>query len=244
MVPLSYPVERMEGETVELPSDAIERVVQLFRESMARVAEFEQLADSGKELLHGYRQGLEFLRRPPIKRSDLVEKIINSNETQRLKSYFEERKCFNECDSVNNINKLNTCYCGLLDYLTRAKAFVTKLEVLKEETITAMQCANDASIQLCKDPSNIVEEADDTSTSTEGSVSSPSHDQKHKISEYALMTDFIYNMVKKEYTMQEIIVTSLSFKTQSEELESYCLMWSLRPNFDDDVMAEAWELIF
>ncbi|KAL9674080.1 hypothetical protein QQ045_030349 [Rhodiola kirilowii] len=161
----------MEGETVELPSDAIERVVQLFRESMA------------------------------------------------------------------------------------TKAFVTILEVLKEETITAMQCANDASIQLCKDPSNIVEEADDTSTSTEN---------------MPLMTDFICNMVKKEYTMQvnsifslaskeasqavitascclacaqETIVTSLSFKTQSEELESYCrLMWSLRPNFDDDVMAEAWEL--
>ncbi|KAL9683169.1 hypothetical protein QQ045_014986 [Rhodiola kirilowii] len=121
MVSLSYPVERKEGETVELPSDAIERVVQLFKESMARVAEFEQLADNRKELLHGYRQGLESLRRPPIK---------------------------------------------------RAKDFVTKLEVLKEETITAMQCANDASIQLCKDPSNIVEEADDTSTSTEGSVSS------------------------------------------------------------------------
>uniref|UniRef100_A0A7N0UBT1 DUF7795 domain-containing protein n=1 Tax=Kalanchoe fedtschenkoi TaxID=63787 RepID=A0A7N0UBT1_KALFE len=110
----------MVGDNVELSSEAKERVVHLFRDSMTRLAKFEELADVGSRLLQGYQQGLEFLRRPPIKKSDLVEKIIKANETEQLKSYFGEKsKCVNTFDAVENINKLHACDSGLKDHLTR-----------------------------------------------------------------------------------------------------------------------------
>ena len=43
--------------------------------------------------------------------------------------------------------------------------------------------------------------------------------------------------------IQENIVTCLSLKTSTEELESYCMLWSLHPYIDDEVMHEAWSLI-
>lgn len=47
----------------------------------------------------------EFLQRPPIKKSDLVEKIIKSNETEGLKSYLGEiTRCKNSYEVVENIN--------------------------------------------------------------------------------------------------------------------------------------------
>ncbi|XP_058746208.1 uncharacterized protein LOC131619085 [Vicia villosa] len=39
----------------------------------------------------------------------------------------------------------------------------------------------------------------------------------------------IYGMVQQDYLMQERIVSALDLNVSSEELESYCLMWSLRP---------------
>lgn len=48
---------------------------------------------------------VEFLRRPPIDRtSELIENIVKSNETKRVKSYFESG-CINVHDSVQNMSK-------------------------------------------------------------------------------------------------------------------------------------------
>uniref|UniRef100_A0A7N0TMB5 DUF7795 domain-containing protein n=2 Tax=Kalanchoe fedtschenkoi TaxID=63787 RepID=A0A7N0TMB5_KALFE len=235
----------MEGDNVELSSEAKERIIRLFRDSMTRLAKFEELADVGSRLLQGYRQGLEFLRRPPIKKSDVVEKIIKANETERLKSYFGEKsKCINTSDALENINKLNACDSGLKDHLTRAKAIVTELEMLVEETATATLCTKEVSILLCKAP-NDMSDAAAAPTRHEESVSPPSPAQSSEASEleYALMTGIICSMVRQEYAMQEKIVTSLNFKVSSEELESYCLMWSIRPNINDDIMRMAWKLI-
>ncbi|CAI9767477.1 unnamed protein product [Fraxinus pennsylvanica] len=41
----------------------------------------------------------------------------------------------------------------------------------------------------------------------------------------------------------ERIVRSLNLKSSPGELESYCLMWSLRPFVDDDIIREAWSLV-
>lgn len=43
--------------------------------------------------------------------------------------------------------------------------------------------------------------------------------------------------------LQEKIVSALNFKTSSGELESYCLMWSLRPFINDEIMQQAWKLV-
>ncbi|GJY71869.1 hypothetical protein Tco_0475572 [Tanacetum coccineum] len=42
---------------------------------------------------------------------------------------------------------------------------------------------------------------------------------------------------------EEKIVSALNLKTSSGELESYCLMWSLRPFVNDEIMHQAWRLI-
>lgn len=48
---------------------------------------------------------VEFLRRPPIDRtSELIENVVKSNETKRVKSYFESG-CLNVHDSVQNMSK-------------------------------------------------------------------------------------------------------------------------------------------
>lgn len=43
--------------------------------------------------------------------------------------------------------------------------------------------------------------------------------------------------------LQERIVTTLNLKSLSGELESYCLMWSLRPFINDEIVHQAWRLI-
>ena len=42
--------------------------------------------------------------------------------------------------------------------------------------------------------------------------------------------------------LQERIVSALSIKAPSLELQSYCLMWDLRPYIDDNVMHLAWKM--
>ncbi|KAJ6860860.1 hypothetical protein NC651_037054 [Populus alba x Populus x berolinensis] len=64
-----------------------------------------------------------------------------------------------------------------------------------------------------------------------------------EMTNYAVLMGIIYSMVKQDYVMQERIVNSLNLKSLSGELESYCVMWSLRPFIMDEVMHHAWRLI-
>lgn len=45
------------------------------------------------------------------------------------------------------------------------------------------------------------------------------------------------------HLFQERIVTSLNLTSSSGEMESYCLMWSLHPYINDEIMQQAWRLI-
>lgn len=69
------------------------------------------------------------------------------------------------------------------------------------------------------------------------------HLEKSKVTDYAAMMGIIYAMLKQDYTMQEKIVSSLNLKSSAGELESYCLMWSLRPFVNDEIMFQAWKLV-
>ena len=44
--------------------------------------------------------------------------------------------------------------------------------------------------------------------------------------------------------LQEKIVRSLSLKTSFDELDTYTLMWSLRPFVEDEIMNRAWKCIY
>lgn len=90
------------------------------------------------------------------------------------------------------------------------------------------------------------------------------------VTDYAVLMGVIYSMVKQDYLMQvlkpdlpflsfvfvgvkfiyiphpllqERIVSALNLKSSSGELESYSLMWSLRPFINNDIMDHAWKLI-
>lgn len=53
----------------------------------------------------------------------------------------------------------------------------------------------------------------------------------------------IVTNIRMLFRLQEKIVSSLNLKTSSGELETYCLMWSLRPFVNDEIMQKAWRLI-
>lgn len=229
----------MGSDVGKLKSELKEKVLKLFQDFMTRLAKLEELGTSGSKLLTGFKQGLEFLRRPPIDRtSELIENIVKSNETKRVKSYFESG-CINVRDSVQNMSKLRTSLLGLSDHLSKAKSILKELECLLEDVSSAIQTAIE-----CLPPAwdnDFSNGLDLQATNDEDMKSSDL--QEPEMKEIAAMMGIIYSMLKKDYAMQEKIVSSLNLKSLSVELESYCLMWSLRPFINDEIMHRAWRLI-
>ncbi|KDP32151.1 hypothetical protein JCGZ_12612 [Jatropha curcas] len=222
-----------------MESQLKETIFQIFKEFLTRVAKLEELGSVGSRLLVGFQQGLEFLRRPPINRkSELVENIIRTNETERVKSYLAAG-CINNHDRIQNLNKLNTCLVGLRDHLTKAKNILNELETLLEDFATAIKTAGGSSSILRNE---VLGEKFDQQATTNQETSSLDL-QEFEMTDYAALMASIYSMVKQDYVMQERIVTSLNLKSLSGELESYFLMWSLRPFVNDDIMHQAWKLI-
>ncbi|BFG35694.1 hypothetical protein CerSpe_219670 [Prunus speciosa] len=217
-----------------LNSEIEDQVFNLFEDFMARVAKFDDLVNLGSILLTGFQQGLEFMRRPPVeKTSELVKNIIRANETQRVKSYIEAG-CINSDDGKQ---KVHTCELGIRDHLSKGKIILNELECLVEDVIGAME--NLSPFQDDSFADSLNEEA---STDDKEEITS-SRPKRNKVTDYALRMGIIYSMVKQDYMMQERVVSALNVKSSSGELESYCLMWSLRPFIDSEVMDHAWKLI-
>ncbi|VVA27064.1 PREDICTED: LOC109833805 isoform [Prunus dulcis] len=221
-----------------LNSEIEDQVFNLFKDFMARVAKFDDLVNLGSILLTGFQQGLEFLRRPPVeKTSELVKNIIRANETQRLKSYIEAG-CINSDDGVQNTNKLHTCQLGLRDHLSKGKSILNELECLVEDVNGAME-----NLSPFQDDSFADRLNEEASTDDKEEIAS-SLPKRNEVTDYAECMGIIYSMVKQDYMMQERVVSALNAnKSSSGELESYCLMWSLRPFINSEVMDHAWKLI-
>ncbi|PSR87871.1 DNA double-strand break repair Rad50 ATPase [Actinidia chinensis var. chinensis] len=230
----------MESEEHVLISELKKKILQIFSDFMTRVTQFEELGAVGNRFLVGFHQGLEFLRQPPInKTSKLVNSVIRANETERVLKYFEAG-CVNTHDSVQNISKLHTCQLGLKDHLSKAKCIVNELEVSVKEVTGVMQTANESKPYLMDNVTG--EEFGPEATAYDEEIAS-SDLQKPEITDYVAMMGVIYSMVKNDYIMQERIISSLGLKSSSGELESYTLMWSLRPFVNDEIMHQAWRLI-
>ncbi|KAI8018903.1 hypothetical protein LOK49_LG04G03193 [Camellia lanceoleosa] len=231
----------MESEEHVLISELNEKIFQIFSDFMSRVTKFEELVAVGSRLLVGFHQGLEFLRRPPInKTSELIERIFKANETRRVLTYVESG-CINAHDSIQNISNLHTCQVGLRDHLNKAKCLVDELEGLVKEVTVAMQAANESKPHLQGKVTQYEFGPEATMYDKEEIVSSEL--QKPEVTDYAAMMGIIYSMVKLDYIMQEKIISSLNLKSSSGELESYSLMWSLRPFMNDEIMHQAWRFI-
>ncbi|XP_050205431.1 uncharacterized protein LOC126655342 [Mercurialis annua] len=229
-------METREYEKVK--SEFQEKILQIFIDFSTRIAKIEELGAVGSRLLRGFHQGLEFLRRAPINtKAELMKRIIEANETERVKSYFAAG-CINNQDRIQNLSKLNTCLLGLHDHLTKAKSILNELENLLEDLTSTISSFNKSLSLENEALCGKFEQA--TINQEERSPSSP---QELAMTDYAVLMGIIYSMVKQDYAMQEKVVMSLNLKSLSEEMESYCLMWSLRPFVNDEIMNQAWKLI-
>ncbi|KAM0972196.1 hypothetical protein ACFX2K_020138 [Malus domestica] len=219
-----------------------DKVINLFKDFMARLDNFDELVATGSTLLVDFQQGLEFLRRPWIEEtSDLVKNIIRGNETKRVKSYVEAG-CLNADDGRRNISKeVHTCQLGLCDHLSKGKNVLNELECLLEDVNGALQTAM-GNLPNFQDDS-FADKLNEEACNGDKEEFTSSHPKRNEVTNYVVMMGVIYSMVKQDYMMQERIVSALNLKSSSGELESYCLMWSLRPFINNEFMDYAWKLI-
>ncbi|KAL8242172.1 hypothetical protein R6Q59_012474 [Mikania micrantha] len=222
----------MERSETKLNPETKGKVAQIFPHFMARVAKFEELAAAGNKFLINFRQGLEFIRRPSIdKTSEIFEKVIKANNTDRIQSYIKAGYVHNSSRAEN----LNKCK-RLLNVSTLSKNIINELKCFVEDVKQAIEAASETSqayhADLDFEAATCSEEGNDLFIP-----------EKPGDIDYATMVAVVFSMVKQDYTMQEKIVSSLSLKTSSGELESYFLMWSLHPFVNDEIMHQAWSLV-
>ncbi|KAF5179165.1 Fad-binding protein, partial [Thalictrum thalictroides] len=120
--------------------------------------------------------------------------------------------------------EVNTCQQGLEDHLSKAKGELNELQMLMDELVCVVQTANTSTSQ-CQDEqfSDVVLHAKEEIEYTPLI--------KPEVSDYTVMMAI------------EKIVTSLSLNSSPGELETYHLMWSVRPFVNDDTMHQAWRFI-
>ncbi|XP_023764720.1 uncharacterized protein LOC111913232 isoform X1 [Lactuca sativa] len=221
-------------EDTRLNSEITEKVVQIFSHFMERVAKYEEQVVAGNRFLDTFRQALDFIRRSSIDNtSQLFENVIKANNTDRMQSYIKAGYT-HASDRAENLNKLHKSHIQLLDIANKENNIIKELESLVEDLNLAIESANETL------PQDLTPDLDDIFNEEQKVSFVP---EKSKVIDYATMVALVYSMVKKDYLMQEKIVSSLNLKTSSGELETYCLMWSLRPFVNDEIMQKAWRLI-
>uniref|UniRef100_A0A2P2KDY2 Uncharacterized protein MANES_13G105100 n=1 Tax=Rhizophora mucronata TaxID=61149 RepID=A0A2P2KDY2_RHIMU len=95
----------MASEEGKLKANLKEKVFQTLKDFLTGVTKLEELGAIGSKFLSSFRQGLEFLRRPPINsKSELIAEILKANETKRLKSYVAAG-CVTSHNSIQNTSK-------------------------------------------------------------------------------------------------------------------------------------------
>ncbi|XP_021909259.1 uncharacterized protein LOC110823223 [Carica papaya] len=220
-------------------SELKQRIFKIFKDFLTRVTKLEELGRVGSRLLLNFQEGLEFLRRPPINRtSELIEKILKVNETERLRSYIEAGG-INSHDAVKSMDKLHICLHGLHDHVTKAKIMLSELECLLEDVESTMRTVNECPSPRDKEMNNGLE----NQVSMEKDEMTLYGPEESEITEFGILMGIIYSMLKQDYLMQERIVKALNLTSSSGELESYNLMWSLRPFVKDEIMHQAWRYI-
>ncbi|XP_061361077.1 uncharacterized protein LOC133304989 isoform X2 [Gastrolobium bilobum] len=217
-------------------SDLKEEIFHKFRDFMTGITKIDELGSAGSRLLSGFQQALEFIRRPPIDtNSKLVNKIIVANETKRVESYVNSG-CRNPNDGVQSV--------------TNSKVILNELEGLLGDVTSALQnvhgnlfALSDLDFDVELNEQAIYNDLEENAASSHSQSTDVTTTRKMKNTDVARLADLmaiLYSMVKRDYLMQERIVSALNLKLSSEELESYCQMWSLRPFINDEIVHQAW----
>ncbi|KAH1191205.1 hypothetical protein GmHk_20G058545 [Glycine max] len=157
--------------------------------------------------------------------------------------------------------EVRSCTHGLCNHISKAKEILNELEGLLGDVTNAIQTTDgnllalsdlDFDVELNEpvtyndlnsNDTFTQEEKDALSRSQSPDVTTTKKKKSIDVPHLAMVMAFIYSMVKQDYLMQEKIVSALDVKMPSEELESYCQMWSLRPFINDEIVHQAWEHI-
>ncbi|XP_033128093.1 uncharacterized protein LOC103873476 isoform X2 [Brassica rapa] len=223
---------------MEVRSELKQNIYEIFKDFMTGITKLEELDNATNIFLLRFQQGLCLLKRSPILTSSkLIENILKNNETRRLKSYVEAG-CINIDDAARSTRALHTSLSGLSDHLIKAQSLLSDLERLTDDAALAIETATKLSTQLDE------ESSDDLRQVTSEENETVHFAQEPEVTEYATIIAVVYSMVKQNYVMQEKIVRSLSLKTSFDELDTYTLMWSLRPFVEDEIMNRAWKCIY
>ncbi|KAH0922151.1 hypothetical protein HID58_022169 [Brassica napus] len=221
---------------MEARSELNLKVYDIFKEFMTGITKLEELGNAANTFLLRFQQGLCLLKRSPmLTSSTLIKNLIKSNETRRLKSYIDFG-CINIDDAAKSTKALHTSISGLSDHLINAQSLLSELERLTDEAALAIETATTTQLD--------VESCDELRQVTSDEENEIVHFlQEPEVTEYATVIAVVYNMVKQNYVMQEKIVRSLSLKTSFDELDTYTMMWSLRPFVEDKIMNRAWKYL-
>ncbi|XP_013629286.1 PREDICTED: uncharacterized protein LOC106335334 [Brassica oleracea var. oleracea] len=221
---------------MEVRSELKQNIYEIFKDFLTGITKLEELDNATNIFLLRFQQGLCLLKRSPIVTSSkLIENILKNNETRRLKSYVEAG-CINIDDAARSTRDLHTSLSGLSDHLIKAQSLLSDLERLTDDAALAIETATKLSTQLDE------ESSDDLRQVTSEENETVPFAQEPEVTEYATVIAVVYSMVKQNYVMQEKVVRSLSLKTSFDELDTYTLMWSLRPFVEDEIMNRAWKL--
>ncbi|CDY08159.1 BnaA06g15670D [Brassica napus] len=208
---------------MEARSELNLKVYDIFKEFMTGITKLEELGNAANTFLLRFQQGLCLLKRSPmLTSSTLIKNLIKSNETRRLKSYIDSG-----CINIDDAAKSTKASQSLLSELER----LTDEAALAIETATTTQLDVESCDELRQVPSDEENEI-------------VHFLQEPEVIEYATVIAVVYSMVKQNYVMQEKIVRSLSLKTSFDELDTYTMMWSLRPFVEDKIMNRAWKCIY
>ncbi|CAF2110621.1 unnamed protein product [Brassica napus] len=206
---------------MEARSELKLKVYDIFKEFMTGITKLEELGNAANTFLLRFQQGLSLLKRSPmVTSSTLIKNLIKNNETRRLKSYIESGSIIID-DAAKSTKALHKSLSGLSDHLIKAQSLLSELERLTDE---AIETATTTQLD--------VESGDELRHVTSDEENETVHFlQEPEVTEYATVIAVVYSMVKQNYVMQEKIVRSLSLKTSFDELDTYTMMWSLRPSW-------------
>ncbi|OVA06817.1 hypothetical protein BVC80_8723g22 [Macleaya cordata] len=227
-------------ENNEVVSDLDERASQIFSDFMVRITKFEELVSVGSRFLGGFHQHLELLRKRPLQISEVVDGVLKANQTTRVKAYVKSG-CINVNDGVQSVIKLNECQIGFQEHISRAKELLYEVECLMDAVLKVLHSVSETTFKYeVKHPTDglVAHQA-----KLEKEEMESVYPRKPSVSDYATMMGSMYIMLKQDYIMQEKIISSLELYPSSEELESYSLMWTLRPYIKDEIIHEAWRYI-
>ncbi|XP_057851294.1 uncharacterized protein LOC131061570 isoform X1 [Cryptomeria japonica] len=209
---------------------------EMFSTFLAKTIRFEELGKVGGELLSRFHQELDLFRRQPLNEtSQVLENIIQMNQTERLRTYIDAGCRHFHVDAQVTI-KLNNSLEGLKKHIEQAQELLKDMECIFNKATSLM---NEAISLLMEDLLISEEHSIDGLSGTESNEQGSHDDQKLEISDYVSMMSVVYGMLRQDYAMQEKVVSDLQLDTSSEILQTYCFMWMLRPFVDERIITEA-----